>query len=140
MTFPSILFRLIDFLIPKQSSQSLAYYGARKFFSEFDHFRHFVSRQILPTVIPKLFFGSGLAFDQLNKSLNRLTAVLIRNTDGDYVLDFGMREEDLIDVPRIDVESACDNHILGPVNNEHIAIFILISNVTGAQPAILELI
>ena len=47
--------------------------------------------------------------------------------------------ECLIDLTWIDIKTTCDDHILFPVNNKEIIVFIPDGNITGIKPPILEL-
>src|ERR1700679_621058 len=60
---------------------------------------------------------------------------LAGHTDDGDVGDGGMAEHRALDVGRIDVLAAGDDHVLHAVVNVDIAVLVQIAGVTGAQPA-----
>ena len=54
---------------------------------------------------------------QFDKSLRRLAAIVVRNSNDAHFLDRRMLIDGLFDVARIDVEPAAQQHVLDPVHD-----------------------
>src|SRR3546814_3135573 len=52
--------------------------------------------------------------------------------------DVRVREQDLLDLARIDVEAAAQDHVLGPVDDVVEAVGVLAGQVAGAEPAVVD--
>ena len=58
--------------------------------------------------------------------------------DGAGLLDLRMEVEDLIDVPRIDVEAAGDDHVLLPVDDVEVTVLVHRGDIARVAPAVAE--
>ena len=87
------------------------------------------------TVLSELFrvdFGSDTSHDV---SMDDLSPVLIRLADDDRLVDGRMLGDDVLDLQRMEVLAAANDHVVGASGEVEIALFVPASEVSGAKPA-----
>src|SRR5215210_353966 len=70
-----------------------------------------------------------------HEGLHGLPAVLVGDADGDGLGDVGVLEEDLLDLARVDVVAARQDHVLLPVDYIEVAVLVHPGHVPGVKPA-----
>ena len=73
---------------------------------------------------------------QLDDGLDRLAPFLVGHADHRAVLHRGVRPDHLLDLARVHVEPAGDDHVLAAVGDVQVALGVLVADVAGAQPAV----
>src|ERR1700678_4094557 len=73
---------------------------------------------------------------QLDEGLRRLAAIVVGNSDNAHFLDRGVLIDGLLDVARIDVEAAAEQHVLGSVDDENEAVLVHVADVAGAEESV----
>ena len=58
------------------------------------------------------------------------------HADDGGVGDAGMLDEAVLDLDAVDVLAAADDHVLGPVGDEQVAVVVEVADVAGVQPAV----
>ena len=82
-------------------------------------------------------FLFGQALIQGNDiDLNFLALNGIRNADGRRLLNLGMGGQQIVDFLGIDVFTAADHHVLDPVHDKDIAVFVLVAHISGVQKSV----
>ena len=79
--------------------------------------------------------GDAPAFS-LTKALGDCAAVGVRHADHAHLLDRGMLVDRLLDDARIDVVAAAQQHVLGAVDDEDVAVLVHVADVAGAEEAV----
>src|SRR5437667_11134048 len=74
----------------------------------------------------------------MNKRDCYLTPVCIRLPTNPGLYDIGVREQERLDLGRIDILTARDNEIVATIQHIQIAILIQITDITGREPAIMD--
>jgi hypothetical protein len=65
-----------------------------------------------------------------------LPPLLVRQADDRAVEYRGVREQRLLDLGRVNVEPAGDDHVLGPVHDVEVVAGIEVADVAGVVPAV----
>ena len=73
---------------------------------------------------------------QLDHGGDPLAPLLVRQPDHRAVLDGRVRHQRLLDLGRVHVEAAGDDHVLGPVDDEQEAVVVEVADVAGVVPAV----
>ena len=73
---------------------------------------------------------------QLEDGGDPLAPLLVGQPDHGAVLDVRVRHQRLLDLGRVDVEAAGDDHVLGPVDDEQEAVVVEVADVAGVVPAV----
>src|SRR6202453_1215368 len=80
--------------------------------------------------------GRDRAGFQLDEGLRRLAAIVVGNSDNAHFLDRGVLIDGLLDVARIDVEAAAEQHVLGSVDDENEAVLAHVADVAAAEESV----
>src|SRR6266568_6900609 len=96
-----------------------------------------VRRQPLPAVRPQLFGrGPGLAEGRAHVGGDHLTPGLVRDPDDGRLGDAGVVEQGILDLARVDVLTAPDDHVLDPAFDAQVAPAVQGGQVPGVVPAL----
>src|ERR1700754_3946588 len=115
--------------------QDLADGTARQGVDDVDGLRALVRRQPLARERDDLLFG-GLAL-QCDNGFHRFTPLLVGHADDGDLGDRGMLGQYPLDLDRVDVLAAGDDHVLEPVLDEDVAALIDPADVTAPKPTVL---
>src|SRR5690606_16031757 len=107
-----------------------------QFAAELHQLRDFVGGQVLPAVGDDLVRRRVRAFLQHDVGLYGFATVRIGHADHRGFLDRRVGVDDLLDLPRVDVEAAGDDHVLLPVDDVEVSILIHAGDVAGPQPPV----
>jgi hypothetical protein len=50
--------------------------------------------------------------------------------------DAGLSEQDVLDLPRVDLLAASVDHVIGPAGQEQVAVVVEVAKVAGVEPAL----
>jgi hypothetical protein len=70
--------------------------------------------------------------------VNGLAPLVVRNAENSGFENGNVLVQDFLDLGAIDVFTAGDDHVPGPVDQEHITLLIHVAHVTGAVPAVFQ--
>src|ERR687895_511030 len=98
--------------------------------------RNLERRQALPAV--GLDVGDRAAGRQREHSVHLLAADLVGPADHRGLLDTRMLQEHILDLARIDVLSAADDHVLLAVDEEEEPVLVAVADVARVQPSVPE--
>src|SRR5262249_52189151 len=105
---------------------------------ELDLLRHLVASHPRVAIVDDLLLGGRLAVPQHYVYLDRLAPAWVGHADGDDFAHFGMLEQRLLDIARIHVHAAADDHVLLAVDDAEVAVSVLAGDVARIQPAIAQ--
>ncbi len=94
-----------------------------------------VGRDLAPAELADLVLGRLLPGVQLDPRADRLPVLRVGHADHLHVGDLRVREEELLDLPRVHVLAAADDHVLQPADDADRAVVAHLGQVPGAQPA-----
>ena len=83
-----------------------------------------------------LLLGHGLAFLQDHARHDLLAVLLVGDADHLHVGDFRVRVDELLDLLRVDVLAAADDHVLQPAGDAVVALGRPKREVAGVKPAV----
>src|SRR5690606_359945 len=86
---------------------------------------------------PQVFRGQRIVGRYAHRDAD-LAPLLVRHTHHGDFGDAGVQEQALLDLPRVDVRPAGDEHVRRPAGDVHIAFVVDHAEVTGAEPAVAE--
>src|SRR5439155_7178828 len=95
-----------------------------------------VGGQIRTAVIDELLRRRRRARAEHDKGLHDLTFRRMRHSDRRSLQNRGMRVEDVVDLPRVDLEPRDDDHFLLAVDDPEVAVLVHADDVTGEEPAV----
>src|SRR5689334_10599673 len=116
--------------------EHLAARRARELRHEVDRAGELVAREPLPRERDQRLRRRAGARAQDDQRLDGLPPMSVGYTDDGDVGDVGVLRQRLLDLDRIDVLAAADDHVLDPVSEEQVAVLVEIPAVAGAQPAV----
>src|SRR5215510_9128084 len=70
---------------------------------------------------------------QFAEGLDLLTELVVGNADDSDVLHVGVPEDRGLDLGRVDIDAAGDDHVLGAIGDEEIAVIIELADVADAE-------
>src|SRR5207249_3444075 len=82
-----------------------------------------------------LGFGDGTAVAENEVRLERLAPLLVGDAEDAGLGDGRVGEQDLFDLPGVDVEPAGDHHVLGAVEDVDVAVLVHPADVAGVEPS-----
>src|SRR3984885_3865854 len=134
---PSHLRLRAGFVFAKVLLRYLANRRLRQRVADFHGADHFVlSETLLQKRLHLLERQRRRAGLQLDEGLRGLAAIVVRNSDDAHFLDPRVLIDGLLDVARIDVEAAAEQHVLGPVDDIDEAVLVHIGDVARAEEAV----
>src|SRR6516225_4696824 len=113
----------------------LAGHRHREFLDEFDIARHLIVRDLIAAEGANFLFARAHARAQLDPGANLLAIAIVGDTDHLHVLDLRMAVEKFLDLARIDVFAAADDHVLDAADDVAIALGVDSGEVAGMHPA-----
>src|SRR3954447_17209715 len=100
--------------------------------------RVLVAGDLLLDVRAQLVLGDVLAVLERDRGADLLAELLVRDADHRRLGHRGMLVEDLLDLARIDVVAAADDHVLLAIDDEEVAVLVDLGHVAGVEPAVLD--
>ena len=100
---------------------------------DLDHPRHFVVRHLVAAPRLDLLGRSRIAGRRDDEGHAHFTEALVGNTDDGRLANVGMTQQRVLDLGRIRVEAAHDEHVFEPANNPEIAAFVEHTEVTRSR-------
>ena len=76
------------------------------------------------------------AVAELDPGAQLLAVLLVGDADHLHVLDVGVGVEELLDLARVDVLPAADDHVLDPADDVAVAVLAHLGEVAGVHPAV----
>src|SRR5660398_187937 len=134
-TYPGLLL-LQPVFFDQLPTQKLTNGGLGQPIPEFHFLGHLVRSQPFLTEINYFLFGRSLPLLQHHKSLDGFTAICVGYSCNHRFLYLGMLKQHLIYFSGIDVISRSANHVLLPVYNVKIPLFIHPGHIARTQPTI----
>ena len=98
----------------------------------------FVFREVLRDVIANRLHSDRRAGVGGDVQHRHLAVGGVGASDHGGLGDLRKLVDDDLDLPGIDVLAAADDHVLGPVDQDQVAIFVEVTDVAGVQPAVDE--
>src|SRR5581483_9656418 len=126
---------LADRLLAHHELLDLAGDGHREFADEFDVARDLVVGDLALAELPDLLGRGALARPELDPGADLLAVPGIGHADHLHVLHLGMAVEEFLDLSRIDVLAAPDDHVLQAADDVDVALVIHGGEVAGMHPA-----
>jgi hypothetical protein len=110
--------------------------GLRKLTHEAPNARHLVRREMPTTEVRQVFIVKLVAGLGLNEGRDHLPPFPIGDADHGRIRNAGVRKQDVLDLARIDILPAPNDHVLQPALNSHIALRVDAAEVAGVEPAL----
>ena len=99
--------------------------------------RTLIARHFLTECVD-IVLGAGHAFLYGYNSGSYFAETLVRQTDNSNVLDSGMSSEEVLYLNGVEILAAADDNVLFAVNEVDEAVLVLLSHISGEEPAVLE--
>ena len=80
--------------------------------------------------------GHVVAGVELEDGGDPLAPLVVGQADDRAVEDRGVGQQGLLDLGRVDVEPAGDDHVLEPVDDVQVAVVVQVADVAGVMPAV----
>jgi hypothetical protein len=100
--------------------------------------RVLVTGELLLAPGGQLSLGRAVAGLLDDEGLDLFAVAGVRNSDDGDQRDCGVLHEHLLELARVDVEPAANDHVLGPVDDEVEAVRVLARQISGAEPTVVD--
>src|SRR2546422_2054555 len=127
-----------DFPVPQLAAQHLADEGLWQIRRKLDLFRDFEGCEALFAKCDDVRFARSRSTLEDDERLHALPAVRVWDADRGGFGDGGMREEDLLDLARIDVVPGAEDDVFLPVDDREVAVRVHRREVAGQEPSVPE--
>jgi hypothetical protein len=80
----------------------------------------------------------GAAGRERHERDDLLADLRVRPADDGAAVTLGVREQDVLDVARVDVEAVADDEVLDAVDDVEVAVLVEVADVAGVEPAVAD--
>ena len=128
--------QLLDRILAHLVLEDLAGGVHREAVDKVDVARHLVLRHVRADKVLELFLARGLALLEDDARHDLLAVLLVRHADDLHVLDLRVRVEEVLDLLRVDILAAADDHILDAAGDLVVAVRQAARKVARVEPAL----
>src|SRR5262249_39435186 len=118
--------------------ENLAVRVLRQLRKELHRRRLLVRREPQAAVLDDVCLRSLRRRPEDHQGLDGLAPLLVRYTDDSHLLDGWVRADDLLDLARVDVGAAGDDHVFLAVSDVQVSVLVQVPDVPGMEPAVPE--